>query len=103
MTWLKTHALLLALAALALIGPATVTLWFWWRAAETEAAELAAQVGQVIEAEARADQARAELTRIEARAAEILANLENADAPLPDDVAAALRRLRAAAAPDPRP
>lgn len=103
MAWIRTNALLLALAALALIGPVTVTLWFWWRAAEAEASDLAAQIAQVIAAEDRADQARAELSRIEARAAEILSTVENADAPLPDDIADALRRLRDTAIQDAHP
>ena len=95
MTWLKTHALLLALGLLAVLAPVTVTLFFWWQDAQAEARALAAQVDQIIAAEARADQARADLAEIEARAAEILTTLENADAPLPDDIRDAFERLRA--------
>ena len=51
MGWIKTHALILLLAVLATLGPATVTLFFWWRDARDEAAELAARVEQIIEAE----------------------------------------------------
>lgn len=94
MGWIKINALLIALAALSLMGPVTVTLFFWWRAAETEAAELAARMDQIIEAERRADQARAELDQIEARADEILSTVEANDAILPDDLRDALERLR---------
>lgn len=98
MNWIKTHALILLLAVLATLGPVATTLFFWWRGAEADLRAVNGRLDQVIEAEGRADQAREDLDAIEARVADILDETEAHDAPLPDDVRAALERLRATAA-----
>ena len=59
--WLKINALILALAALAITGPAAVLMFYWWQDARDEARELAVHVEQIGEAEGRADLARANL------------------------------------------
>ena len=85
MNWIKTHALILLLAVLATLGPATVTLFFWWRDARDEAAELAARVEQIIEAEERADQARADLEDVQSELDAIQQFVEGQeDAPVPE-------------------
>ena len=85
MGWIKTHALILLLAVLATLGPATVTLFFWWRDARDEADELAARVEQIIEAEERADQARADLAQVQSELDAIQQFVEGQeDAPVPE-------------------
>lgn len=83
--WLKTNALIIALGALAITGPAAVLMFYWWQDARDEAAELAARVEQIIEAEERADQARADLEDVQAELNAIQQFVEGQDdAPVPE-------------------
>lgn len=89
MAWLKTNALILAMGALIIL------MGLQWRDARQKVRALNDRIDQVINAEARADQARADLRTIEAEAETILETLEgHDDAPLPDDIRAAFERLR---------
>ena len=89
MGWLRTNALILALGALVIL------MGLQWRDARQEVRALKDRIEQVINAEARADQARADLRMIEVEAETILETLEGRDdVPLPDDIRAAFERLR---------
>ena len=83
--WLKTNALIVALGALAITGPAAVLMFYWWQDARDEARALAARVEQIVEAEERADQARADLAEVQTELDAIQQFVEGQeDAPVPD-------------------
>lgn len=92
---LKSNALILALSALVVIAPLSVTFGFLWWNQRGELRELRREIRQIVAAEEIADQAREDLAEVEAAAEDIIDTLEGGeDAPLDPGIADAFERLR---------